>query len=218
MRDKPSAAGKDSEKERRTEKETVMESGKQSCFPDITFRRVKMMESPMTTEELFEKINSILIEKGKIPDILDYSLATGNPIPIRTYEFDLRNSLNYGGNEGIYLSLWIEYRVEDEKRRAAVGTYKTLYEDDNAMHIMASLLADFIIEEHSYVNKNLDDFTWEGADVHALKENGERVNWGYTCGTMEAALKKKDELLKHHQQVVVRDNATRKEKIYESRT
>ena len=180
MRDKPSAAGKDSEKERRTEKETVMESGKQSCFPDITFRRVKMMESPMTTEELFEKINSILIEKGKIPDILDYSLATGNPIPIRTYEFDLRNSLNYGGNEGIYLSLWIEYRVEDEKRRAAVGTYKTLYEDDNAMHIMASLLADFIIEEHSYVNKNLDDFTWEGADVHALKENGERVNWGYT--------------------------------------
>ena len=67
------------------------------------------------------------------------------------------------------------------------------------------------------MNKNLDDFTWEGADVYALKENGERVNWGYTCGTMEAALKKKDELLKHHQQVIVRDNATRKEKIYKSR-
>lgn len=172
------------------------------------------MTKPMTTEELFEKINSILKEKSKIPDILDYSLATSNPIPIRTYEFDLRNSLNYGGNEGIYLDLWIEYWVENEKRRAAIGTYKTLYEDDNAMHIMASLLADFIIEEYSYVNKNLDDFTWEGADVHALKENGERMNCGYTCGTMEAALKKKDELLKHHQQVVVRDNATRKEKIY----
>ena len=175
------------------------------------------MTRPMTTEELFEKINSILKEKSKIPDILDYSLATGNPIPIRTYEFDLRNSLNYGGNEGIYLDLWIEYQVENEKRRAAIGTYKTLYEDDNAMHIMASLLANFIIEEHSYVNNNLDDFTWEGADVHTLKENGERVNWGYTCGTMEAALKKKDELLKHHQQVIVRDNATRKEKIYKSR-
>jgi hypothetical protein len=171
----------------------------------------------MTTEELFEKINSILIEKSKIPNILDYSLATSNPIPIRTYEFDLRNSLDYGGNEGIYLDLWIEYLVENEKRRAAIGTYKTLYEDDNAMHIMASLLADFIIEEYSYVNKNLDDFTWEGADVHALKENGERMNWGYTCGTMEAALKKKDELLKHHKKVVVRDNATRNEKIYKSR-
>ena len=172
------------------------------------------MTRPMTTEELFEKINGILKEKGKLPDILDYSHATSNPIPIRTYEFDLRNSLAYGGNEGIYLVLWIEYLVENEKRRAAIGTYKTLYEDDNAMHIMASLLANFIIEEYSYVNKNLDDFTWEGADVHALKENGERMNCGYTCGTMEAALKKKDELLKHHQQVVVRDNATRKEKIY----
>ena len=175
------------------------------------------MTRPMTTEELFEKINSILKEKSKIPDILDYGHATSNPIPIRTYEFDLRNSLNYGGNEGIYLDLWIEYRVENEKRRAAIGTYKTLYEDDNAMHIMALLLADFIIEEHSYVNGNLDDFTWEGADVYALKENGERMNWGYTCGTMEAALKKKDELLKHHKKVVVRDNATRNEKIYKSR-
>lgn len=172
------------------------------------------MTRPMTTEELFEKINSILKEKGKLLDILDYGLATSNPIPIRTYEFDLRNSLNYGGNEGIYLVLWIEYLEGNEKRRAAIGTYKTLYEDDNAMHIMASLLADFMLEEHSYVNKNLDDFTWEGADVHALEENGERMNWGYTCGTMEAALKKKDELLKHHQQVVVRDNAIRKEKIY----
>ena len=175
------------------------------------------MTRPMTTEELFEKINSILKEKSKIPDILDYSLATSNPIPIRTYEFDLRNSLNYGGNEGIYLDLWIEYLVENEKRRAAIGTYKTLYEDDNAMHIMASLLANFIIEEYSYVNKNLDDFTWEGVDVHAFKESGERMNWGYTCVTMEAALKKKDELLKHHKKVVVRDNATRKEKIYKSR-
>lgn len=176
------------------------------------------MTRPMTTGELFEKINSILKEKGKIPDILDYSLATSNPIPIRTYEFDLRNSLAYGGNEGIYLDLWIRYRMENEEHRASVGTYKTLYEDDNAMHIMASLLANFIIEEHSYVNNHLDDFTWKGADVHVLKENGERMNWGYTCGTMESALKKKDELLKHHKKVAVRDNATRKEKIYESKT
>ena len=175
------------------------------------------MTRPMTTEELFEKINSILKEKGKIPDILDYGNATSNPVPIRTYEFDLGNSLNYGSNEGIYLELWIKYRVENEKRRAAIGTYKTLYKDANAMYIMASLLANFIIEEHSYVNNNLDDFTWEVADVYALKENGDRINWGYTCGTMEAALKRKDELLKHHKKVVVRDNTTRKEKIYESR-
>lgn len=174
------------------------------------------MTRPMTTEELFGKVNSILKEKGKLPDILDYGHATNNPVPIKTYEFALGHCLDYGANEGIYLDLWIEYMVENEERRAAIGTYKTLYEDDSAMHIMASLLADFIIEEHSYVNDNLDDFTWEGADVHALNESGDRMSWGYTCGTMEAALKRKDELLKHHKKVAVRDNATRKEKIYES--
>ena len=73
------------------------------------------MTRPMSTEEFFEKINSILKEKGKMPNILDYVHPTSNPIPIRTYEFDLRNSLAYGGNEGIYLDLWIEYRVENEK-------------------------------------------------------------------------------------------------------
>lgn len=140
------------------------------------------MTRPMTTEELFEKINGILKEKGKLPDILDYGLATSNPIPIRTYEFDLGNSLNYGGNEGIYLELWIKYRVENEECRASVGTYKTLYEDDNAMHIMASLLAISLLRNFP----------------------------------TESALKKKDELLKYHKKVV-RDNATRKEKIYESK-
>ncbi len=37
---------------------------------------------------------------------------------------------------------------------------------------MATLLADFIIEEYAYVNENLDDFTWEGADVHPYDANG----------------------------------------------
>ena len=172
------------------------------------------MKKPMTTGELFEKIKGILKEKGKLPDILDYALASDNPVPIRTYEFALGNCLDYGASEGIYLDLWIEYFVGNKEQKTSIGTFKTLHEDTEAMHIMASLLADFIIEERSYVNNNLDDFTWEGADVHALKENGERSNWGYSCSTMEAAMKRKDELLKHYEQVVVRDNATRKEKVF----
>ena len=43
---------------------------------------------------------------------------------------------------------------------------------------MATLLADFILEEYAYVNENLDDFTWEGAVVHALKENGGKGGLG----------------------------------------
>ena len=82
------------------------------------------------------------------------------------------------------------------------------------MHIMAALLADFILEERAYVNANLDDFTWEGADVYPFDESGNRLKWGYSCNNMEAALKRKDELIEKHPQVIVRDNATRKEKVF----
>lgn len=173
-----------------------------------------MTTRPMTTEELFNRICGILKEKGKMPDILDYGLPTSNPVPIRTYQFDLRNKLAYGGSEGIYLDLWIEYFANKEKQRKKLGTFKTLDESSEAMHIMAGLLADFTIEEYAYVNANIDDFTWEGADVHALDGDGKRCNWGYTCNTMEAALDKKDELLKKYPQIVVRNNETREEKIY----
>lgn len=168
---------------------------------------------PMTTEELFDIICNILEEKGKLPDILDYGLATLNPVSITNYEYGLRNKLDYGGNEGIYLDLWMEYASDGKRCARDLGTFKTLSTDDEAMHIMAALLADFIIEEYAYVNANLDDFNWEGADVHAIEESGEKSKWGYSCGTMEAALKRKDELLKKYPKVIVRDNATRKEKI-----
>lgn len=175
-----------------------------------------MRKRPMTTGELFDAICKILKEKGKLPDILDYGLATHNPVPIKNYEYGLRNKLDYGGNEGIYLDLWIEYVVDGKRCARDLGTFKTLSTDDEAMHCMAVLLADFIIEEYAYVNANLDDFTWESADVYPADEFGERKGGGYSCGTMEVALKRKDELLKKYPKVIVRDNATRKEKIYEN--
>lgn len=48
-----------------------------------------MRKRPMTTGELFDAICKILKEKGKLPDILDYGLATHNPVPIKNYEYGL---------------------------------------------------------------------------------------------------------------------------------
>lgn len=172
------------------------------------------MNRPMTTEELFNRIRDMLKEKGKLPAILDYGLAARRPAAIRTYEFDLTSRLSHGGSEGIYLDLWIEYSVNGGEEKRKLGTFKTLHEDNEAMHVMAGLLADFIIEEHAYVNDNIDDFTWEGVDVRVLDENGKRYGWGCTCCDMETALHRKDELLKKYPQVVVRDNVTRKEKMF----
>ena len=106
------------------------------------------------------------------------------------------------------------YFADGERQKKGLGTFKTLSTSDEAMHTMAALLADFVIEECAYVNGNLDDFTWEGADVHPLDEDGKKLSWGYTCGSMERVLEVKEELLKKYPQVVVRDNATRKETIY----
>lgn len=173
------------------------------------------MDKPMTTTELFNKICDILKEKEEFPDILDYALAEESaPMPITNYEYSLRNNLDYGGSEGIYLDLWIMMHNNNGGQKKKLGTFKTLKDDQSAMRIMAQLLADFIVEESAYVNAHLDDFTWEGAQVCAFDENGKKLDWHYTCRNMETALKRKDELLLKYPRVVIRDNATREEKSY----
>ena len=92
-----------------------------------------MLKKPMTTEEYFNKVCEILKEKDMMPDILDYGLATHDPIPMKTYEFNIRNNLDYGGSEGIYLDIWIEYYEDKEKRISGVGTFKTLRDDKEAI-------------------------------------------------------------------------------------
>lgn len=173
-------------------------------------------KQPMTTAEFFEKICEMLKANNQFPsEILDYSLATRKKVKMETYEFSIHNNLDYGGSEGIYLDVWIECFEDNDKRFYELGTFKTLQDTPEAMRIMAQLLADFIVAETKYVNDNIDDFTWQGADVRPLSDNGECLNWGYSCKSMDSAMKKKDELLKNYHKVVVRDNATRKEIIYE---
>ncbi len=179
---------------------------------------MKKQQKPITTAEFFNLICDNLRSKNRIPDnILDYSLAAEwKAEPIRTYEFSIRNNLDYGGNEGIYLDVWIEISEDGKRHAAELGTFKTLDTSPEAMSRMAQLLADFIIEENAYVNEHLDDFTWTGADVYALNDDGERTGWGFSCRTMEAALKRKDEMAATHPRVAVRDNATRKVTVYET--
>lgn len=136
-----------------------------------------MMDRPMTTEELFNKIRDILKEKGRLPDILDYGFAINKPITIKNYEFELKNNLQYVDSEGIYLDLWIAYFVDEERLAGSLGTFKTLDSSNEAMHIMA----DFIIQAVSYVNRNQDEFTWEGADVRALDGNWKPSEWRHSC-------------------------------------
>lgn len=178
-------------------------------------KKKRIADRPYTTAEYFGLICGILREKQKMPDdILDYALGTGQMKPIRTYEFDIRNNLDYGESEGIYLDLAIKYYEGGRPKVDDLGTFKTLQTSPEAMHIMARLLADFIMEERAYVNSHLDDFTWTGVDVYAVDAKGEKTGWGYSCHDIETALKRKDELLDRYGRVIIRDNATREEIMY----
>lgn len=175
-----------------------------------------MLAKPMTTADLFNKICDILKQKNLIPDILDYSLSNKyHAVEIRDYEFDFDLTLKYGGNEGIYLKCGIYGLIGagEEYKRYCLGTFKTLREDNEAMYIMAKLYADFVIEGSRFINDNLDDFTWVGADVAAYDEEG-KPRSAYSCRTKETAEKIAIELLKKYPKVVIRDNETRKEKVY----
>ncbi len=68
-------------------------------------------------------------------------------------------------------------------------------DDDAAMHIMASLLADFIVEGSIFIRAYADDFTWEGVNVYPMLDMGTRCWRHHFCKNMEAALKLKNELL-----------------------
>ena len=83
-----------------------------------------------------------------------------------------------------------------------------------AMHVMAALLADFIIELNAYVRANMDDFAWEGIYVYPIDGTGKRVGWWYSYRSVEDVMLKKDQLLAEYPQVAIRDNATRKEQIF----
>ena len=172
-------------------------------------------KKPITTTEHFEQIYRILKANGMIPEtLLDYGGAARVPVPIKTYEFEIRSNLDYGSCEGIYLDLWIEYYEEEKRQRKELGTFKTLQTDRAAMWRMAQLLADFIVEERKYINQHLDDFTWTGVSVYAEEREGEKSAAGYECANMERALLRKEELIKRFPCVIVRDNATRQETVY----
>ncbi len=177
-----------------------------------------MRKKPYMQSELFDTIVARLKEKGLLPSILDYSNADrySSDRPITNYEFDFGNSLKYGGSEGIYLDIYIDGYDYNEKEhyRRHIGTFKTLYEDNASMRTMALLLADFVTEGTRFVNEFIDDFTWEGFDVGYV-ENGEKTYIWSGCSSEESIGKRKAELFEKHNTVIVRDNATRKETIYE---
>lgn len=84
------------------------------------------MTEPITTKEVLDRIQDILKKNRRLPDILDYGIATDRPVPIRDYDFDLKNNMGYGESEGICLDMWMKYTEDGERNKSGLGTFKTL--------------------------------------------------------------------------------------------
>ena len=177
-------------------------------------------DMPFTTKEFFEKIRLLLIDNGEMPqNLLDYALSTNDLMQIRDCEFDVKMDVHYGGNEGIYLVMYLEgyigeYENHGNKRyeKYKLGTFKTLVETKEAFQQMALLGANFIYAARSYVDKNLDDFIWTGYRVAAYDSEGKH-KIGYISPTLERARELKVKLEERYPEcyVPIIDLAARKE-------
>ena len=139
-----------------------------------------MMKKPYNGKAFFELIKNMLVEKQQLPVILDYGIGSMNAerIELRSSEFDIRMDIDFGGSEGIYVSIYIDGCIGEAEGRYNIGTFKTLHESEEAFRTMALLGANFILAAREYVRKNMLDFEWTGFYLTAnpKKEDSPKLN------------------------------------------
>lgn len=97
-----------------------------------------------TWKKIFDRVCKDMEESGHMPDLLDYHLS---PTEAEYLVVDPENisipmaHLDYGGSEGIYLTLHV---FDSERHMVRVGTFKTLEDSEEAMEEMAQLYGHFI--------------------------------------------------------------------------
>lgn len=121
-----------------------------------------MREKPYTPGELFNAICA----KIELPAFLEYRNAASGDFKIKSDNFTICSSLDYGGSEGIYLDLWLHF-YNGELGDIPLGTFKTLDDNAIAMRTMGLLLADFIVGYQKLLESCYDDFNWTGWLVKA---------------------------------------------------
>ena len=129
----------------------------------------------------------------------------------------IKNHLDYGGSEGIYLTLSADIvREGDRHETLLLGTAKTLDASDEAMRYMAVLLADFIVEAYNFIGDNREDFTFSGYKVRLVLPDGKSAPFSAWYRKQEDAIAARDKALKtgKYGKVVMMDLENRTEAEY----
>lgn len=149
------------------------------------------MEDVVKVNGLGDAVIKRMKEKGLLPEILDYALASNRScnVEVCDLDFEVVCNVNYGGSEGIYLDTYLEgvFTHSDEKVRASFITFKTLEENDEALRIMCNLQADCMIETREYLKEHSKEFERKG--FRMFREDGlEDLGCKYTFYSAERAL------------------------------
>lgn len=172
-----------------------------------------MVKKHYTTDVLFNVILSRLKSNSLIPSIIDYSSSCKQPVSIDTDEWDCIYRVEFGGSEGIYLTLYLEGNLDGDTERAKLGTFKTLYESKEAYKAMSDLGVEFVFALSEFVDANPDSFCWTG---YSLRSDGEKDRLSMWCGTHQSAMNRiKRYLCVHPERTVsILKNETGDKKTY----
>lgn len=164
-----------------------------------------------TTAELFRIINDELKAKGLIPDHIDYSLATSEKINIKAAGWDCIFVVMFGGNEGIYLDIFLRGDTGNIwYGDVCVGTYKTLRTDKEAYADLANLGTEFVFAVRDFAIDHSSDFDWSGYKITFYSGDEKKVTYITYEDTPENFLERIFER-ENYDKAVVFDNWTKKE-------
>lgn len=160
-----------------------------------------MRTRPYTNIELFREVCKLV----ELPKNLDYYLPASDVCEIKSYEYSIWNSLNYGGSEGIYLDIGLEFT---DRKIIRLGTFKTLDDSAEAMRIMGQLLADLVVAITGYINKNIDDFDWTGYAVRGFV-NGKPTSYGVIYSSLDRAMQEIEKTVDQYDAIRLFDKSKR---------
>lgn len=175
-----------------------------------------MRKKKYTNAEIFHIIINCLKKKDLIPPILDYYLSSADIKVIKSDEWEAIGRVTFGGNEGIYLTIYMEGIIDKGYERIELGTFKKLETSKEAYKAMSDLNVEFIFELRDFVGNHPESFCWTGYDVKFVTygKTSRNTLWFSSKERAVKAIKKHISTHTGTESVIVKNNETNETRTY----
>ena len=149
-------------------------------------KKVAGVERPYSPRKLGELLCDYIVQGGFEESAkLDYfSPSDDDETEIKKETFDVFSITEFGSNEGIYTSFYIDYPGEKRIRLMTAKTLGSSKEDYVNMHMMA---ANVCYSFYKFVVRNIDYFIWYGYDIsYTIGDKEHSYCWSYSIERVES--------------------------------